>query len=116
MKSSENERQRAIRERSKSGKVSKKSSKLGMAVILVVVFLICGFIYWKTRSLKSEVDSLNQQVENIETQIEDAKRENVAINNEIKYRQTDDYIKDQARDTFGLRDEDETIFLPGNTD
>ena len=46
----------------------------------------------------------------------DAKRENVAINNEIKYRQTDDYIRDQARDTFGLRDEDETIFLPGETD
>ena len=97
-------------------KKAKNSSKWGMAVILVVVVLICGFIYWKTRSLRSEVDSRNQQIESIQTQIEDAKRENVAINNEIKYRQTDEYIRDQARDTFGLRDEDETIFLPGETD
>jgi len=88
----------------------------GLIIIFFVVLAICGFIYWKTCDLKNEVESRNQQVENIKSQIEDAKRENTSINYEIKYRHTDDYIEDQARDTFGLRDEDETIFVPGQAD
>ena len=35
---------------------------------------------------------------------------------EAKYKQTDDYVEDRARDIFGLRDEDDVIFKPGKTE
>ena len=94
----------------------KKQSRIGLAVILVAVMLICGFVFWKTRQLNKEREELDRQLAQVQTQIEDEKRQNQTINNEIKYRQTDDYIEDQARDTFGLRDPDETIFKPGKAD
>jgi len=112
-------RQKAIRENTKKNtgkKITKKHGRLGLAVILIVVLLICGFIFWKTMLLKDEVDALNSEERSIQEDIEKAKRDQTAITNEIKYRQTDDYIEDQARDIFGLRNADETIFLPGNTE
>ena len=87
-----------------------------MAVILIVVMLICLFVFWKTRQLGKEREELDRQLAQIQEQIYNENKQNQTIKNEIKYRQTDDYIEDQARDTFGLRDPDETIFKPGKTD
>jgi len=91
----------------------KRSSRWGLAVILIVMLFICGFIFWKTMALEEETAALDHRYSNIQTQIEDEYRKNASINNDIRFRQTDDYIKDQARNIFGLRDPDETIFLPG---
>ena len=96
-----------------AGKKLKKQSRVGLAVILVAVMLICGFVFWRTRELEKDKAELDNQLAQIQEQIDYENRQNQSINNEIKYRQTDDYIEDQARDTFGLRDEDETIFKPG---
>lgn len=101
---------------SMADKKFKKGSRFGLAIILIAVMLICGFVFWKTRMLEKDLDTLDQRLEQIKEEIENENRQNQSINNEIKYRQTDDYIEDQARDTFGLRDEDETIFKPGKTD
>ena len=92
----------------------KNESKIWLAIILVAAMIICGFVFWKTCLLQDEQEKLDNQLNQIRTQIEYEKRQNQAISNEIKYRQTDDYIEDQARDIFGLRDSDETIFKPGN--
>ena len=89
-----------------------KGSKIGLSIILIIVFLICGFVFWKTYQLKEEREKLDNQLAQIESQIEYEKRQTQAITNDIKYRRTDDYIEDQARDIFGLRDPDETIFKP----
>ncbi|MBO4509820.1 MAG: septum formation initiator family protein [Lachnospiraceae bacterium] len=94
----------------------KKRSRVGLAVILIAVMLICGFVFWRTRELEKDKAELDNQLAQIQDQIDYENRQNQAITNEIKYRQTDDYIEDQARDTFGLRDEDETIFKPGKPD
>ena len=94
----------------------KNGSRVGLAIILIAVMLICGFVFWKTHMLEKDLDTLDQRLEQIKEEIENENRQNQSINNEIKYRQTDDYIEGQARDTFGLRDEDETIFKPGKTD
>ncbi|MBR4276895.1 MAG: septum formation initiator family protein [Lachnospiraceae bacterium] len=96
-----------------AGKMRKKG-RWGLAVILVAVLLICGFIYWKTMDMEKEVDVRGQEYQSIQNDIEKAKREQIAIKNEIRYRQTDDYVEDQARDIFGLRGSDETIFIPGD--
>ena len=90
----------------------KNESKIWLIVILVAAMIICGFVFWKTCLLQEGKERLDNQLDQSQTQIEYEKRQNQAINNEIKYRQTDDYIEDQARDIFGLRDSDETIFKP----
>ena len=95
-----------------AGTKNGSGKRWGLTVIVVVVLLLCGFIYWKTMSLKDEVEALNEKYESLQEDIEAAKRETIATENKIKYYQTDDYIEDQARDIFGLRDSDETIFKP----
>ena len=94
----------------------KKKSRIGLTVILLIVLAICGFVFWKTYKLGIERESLQGQLAQIESQTEHEKRRNLDIINEIKYRNTDDYIEDQARDMFGLRSKDETIFKPGDVE
>ena len=45
-------------------------------------------------------------------QIVKAEEKKQDIVNEIKYRETDDYIEDQAREALGLRYPDEIILVP----
>ncbi|MBQ6024699.1 MAG: septum formation initiator family protein [Lachnospiraceae bacterium] len=89
-----------------------KKKRWGLAFILIAVMLICGFIYWKTILLEDDLAEKNQQKTTIEKEIEDEYRKNQELKDEARYRQTDDYIKDKAKDTIGLRDPDETIFRP----
>ena len=84
----------------------------GLAFILIAVMLICGFIYWKTILLEDDLAEKNQQKASIEKEIEDEYRRNQELKDEAKYRQTDDYVKDKAKDIIGLRDPNETIFRP----
>ena len=95
-----------------AGTKKRNGKRWGLTVIVVVVLLLCGFIYWKTMSLKDEVEALNEKYESVQNDIEAAKRETTATENKIKYYQTDDYIEERAREIFGLRSSDETIFLP----
>ena len=89
-------------------------NRFGLAAILIVVMLICGFIFFKTREIKEEANALNQEEAGIRAQIEEETRKKNDLENEIKYRQTNDYIEDQAREIFGLRDPDETILKPAS--
>ena len=97
-----------------AGNQNKNKRRWGLAFILIAVMLICGFIYWKTILLERDLSEKNQQKAAIEKEIEEEKRRNQELNNEMRYRQTDDYIKDKAEDIIGLRDPDETIFRPGD--
>ena len=80
-----------------------KKKRWGLAFILIAVMLICGFIYWKTILLEDDLAEKNQQRTTIEKEIEDEYRKNQELKDEARYRQTDDYIKDKAKDTIGLR-------------
>jgi len=93
-------------------KQMKTKSRLGLICVMLVVLLICGFIYFKTTELKNELLVLNSRLDSIQEDINLAKKKQEDLKNEEKYRQTDDYKKDEAKDIYGLRDPDETIFLP----
>ena len=97
-------------------KNKKPNKRWGLFFILLAVMLICGFIYWKTILMEGDLNEKNQEKTIIEKQIEEEKRKNQELTDEMKYRQTDDYIKDKAKDAIGLRDPDETIFRPGDSD
>lgn len=96
------------------GKQSKRAGRVSIFIALAVALLIIGLLVYNieykgkpsANKLQEEIDSTNQK-------IEEAKREQINLENEIKYRETDDYIKEEAKEIFGLRDPDDTIFLPG---
>lgn len=90
----------------------RKGGGLSAAIIIVITLLLCGLLYYKTIQLDKERDAIVDETATIKNKTEIAKIERQNIENEIKYRETDDYIEDQAREIFGLRDPDDTIFVP----
>lgn len=93
------------------GKNSKrKSGFFGIAIIAVVALSIVALIFWKKLDLEKELEIKQQQLDGYNAQIETAHAKTAEIENEIKYRETDDYIKDEARDIFGLHESNEVIF------
>ncbi len=93
-------------------KMNKKYSKRGISIIVVIVLLIIGLIAMKTNSLRSELTDRETELTTLEQKITEAREETDAINKEIIYRQTDEYIEDRAREDLGLRHEDEIILRP----
>lgn len=96
--------------------MKKKSKKIGLSIFITasIALLMIGLLVIKTRQLGKEADKLQEEYELTNQKIETAKRERTNIENEIKYRETDDYIKEEAKNIFGLRDPDDTIFLPSD--
>lgn len=92
------------------GKSEKRNGFFGIVIIAIVVLGIVAVITWKQRDLKKELDSKQQQLDSYNEQIENEKAVTAELENEIKYRETDDYIKDEAREIFGLHEADEVIF------
>ena len=91
---------------------NKKYSKRGISIIVVIVLLIVLLIAVRTNSLRRELDEKEKELTTLEQKIEEAREDTEAINNEIIYRQTDEYIEDRAREDLGLRHEDEIILKP----
>ncbi|MCR5685215.1 MAG: septum formation initiator family protein [Lachnospiraceae bacterium] len=91
----------------------RKYSKRGISIIVVIVLFLVGIIAFRTRTLKAELNSKEQELARIESGVTKAREETSDIQNEIIYRQTDEYIEDQARANLGLRYADEIIVVPG---
>ena len=99
-----------------AGKKTRTHNIWGIVFICIGVILICGFIFVKTMETESERESAEQVLSTIKKKIEDVNRENAGLENEIKYRQTNDYYEDIARDKYGLVGADETYFKEGKAE
>ena len=91
---------------------NKKYSKRGISIIVVIVLLIVGLIAIRTNSLRQDLKDKENELTTLEQKIVEAREETDAINNEILYRQSEEYIEDRAREDLGLRHEDEIILKP----
>ena len=89
-----------------------RSSRAAMGIIVIIVMFICVLILVKTEKLSSELDAKNETIKTLDASIAAAREKTAAIENEIKYRETDDYIEDQAREALGLRYPEEIILMP----
>lgn len=94
--------------------MSKKrsGSRMGMTIIVVIVVLICILICYKTTGLSETLLRKQNELAEVNASILKAREDTVRIENEIKYRETDDYIEDKARENLGLRYPDEIIIVP----
>lgn len=89
-----------------------KGSRAGIALIVVVMLLVCAFLIFKIQGLTEKLNASKAKLTGVEQQIERAEETTKEIQNEIKYQQTDEYIKDIARDSLGLVDPDEIVIVP----
>ena len=89
-----------------------RSSRAAMGIIVIIVMFICVLILVKTEMLTSDLNAKNDIIKQLDASIAAANEKTKTIENEIKYRETDDYIEDQAREALGLRYPDEIILVP----
>jgi|P827metagenome_2_1110787.scaffolds.fasta_scaffold08044_4 cell division protein FtsB len=89
-----------------------RSSRAAMGIIVIIVMFICVLILVKTEKLTGELNARNETIKQLDASIAAANEKTKSIENEIKYRETDDYIEDQAREALGLRYPDEIILVP----
>ncbi|MBO4558484.1 MAG: septum formation initiator family protein [Lachnospiraceae bacterium] len=89
-----------------------RSSRAAMGIIVIIVMFICVLILVKTEKLSSELNARTETIKQLDASIAAANEKTKSIENEIKYRETDDYIEDQAREALGLRYPDEIILVP----
>ncbi len=102
--------------RSRAQKKDKWGNRMAMLGITMVVLSLALVVNIKGSSLKSidrdyqmRLDSLNE----IKEQEERRARE---LEEERKYVQTKEYIKEVAKEKLGLVDPDEILLKPGNTE
>ncbi len=96
-------------------KKAKKSSRVAMSLIVIIVMLMCILFFVKTENLSNDYKAKEAQLAQINSEIAASKQKTEEIRNEIKYRETDDFIEDTAREALGLRYPDEIILMPENT-
>ena len=89
-----------------------RSSRAAMGIIVIIVMFICVLILVKTEKLTSDLNAKNDIIKQLDASIAAANEKTKTIENEIKYRETDDYLEDQAREALGLRYPDEIILVP----
>lgn len=94
-----------------NGKKVKEGRRSVIITVLIALF-ICAWLYKLTMDLRNTEKTLDETLVILEEQKAAAKLERTNLENEISYRETDDYVKDQAKEIFGLRDPEDTIFLP----
>jgi len=106
------ERRLTLRSAVKENKnVKEKKSSISLLIILIVVIMLCGFWIYKASLARDELDSKRTELAEYNRQIKEAQEKSIAMENEIRYRNTDEYIKEAARG-IGLIDPDETIITP----
>lgn len=94
----------------------RKKGRAGISIIAVIVLLICLLIIYKTNEYNRKLEGLESELASVNSRIDDAEAMTENIREEIKYRETDDYIEDQAREQLGLRYPDEIILRPESSD
>ena len=102
--------------RSRAQKKDKWGNRMAMLGITMVVLSLALVVNIKGSSLKSidrdyqiRLDSLNEIKEHVERRARE-------LEEERKYVQTKEYIKEVAKEKLGLVDPDEILLKPGNTE
>ncbi len=89
----------------------KKKSSLWLWLIAVIVGLLCILLFLKESEVDNELALKQQELNELYGAIEEANNKTLEMEEEIRYRATDEYIEEAARD-IGLIDPNETIISP----
>ena len=95
--------------RRKRARVSREN-KRAMVLITIVVILLFFVLLFESRRLYSRIEANEIHRQDLEKQIEEETRRTEEIEALREYMQSDDYMKQAAKDRLGLVEEGEIIF------
>ncbi|MCR5431488.1 MAG: septum formation initiator family protein [Lachnospiraceae bacterium] len=91
--------------------IKEKKSSLIIWLIAILVLLLSSILIYKTSQVNEELEEKQRELTEYNNAIQAAHEKTREMEDEIKYRSTDDYIEEAARD-IGLIDPNETIIKP----
>ena len=102
--------------RSRAQKKDKWGNRMALMGITVVVLSLAVVVQIKGSSLKSIDREYEIRLENLTAQKEEEEQRALDLEEERKYVQTKEYIKEIAKEKLGLVDPDEILLKPANVD
>lgn len=102
--------------RSRAQKKDKWGNRMALMGITVVVLSLAVVVQIKGSSLKSIDREYEIRLENLTAQKEEEEQRALDLEEERKYVQTKEYIKEVAKEKLGLVDPDEILLKPANVD
>ncbi len=97
----------------KNEKNKKTSSAFNKLYFLIMIFTILSFssyLFYKYNSLIT----YNDKIQELNTEIEKANKENEELQYQTNYKNSDEYIEKLARDKLGMVKNNEIIFYDEN--
>lgn len=98
------------RSRRKRGHRDRVRVRRGTWLIILAMILIGGCFTAGRIRLSQKESVLTAQQKQIETQIDDANEKSKALDQQEAYMKTDDYVRDVAREKFGMVQDGEILF------
>ncbi len=90
----------------------RRQSKIGLILIIAAMIVTVVASGIRVASLKAKSNRLAVTERQLETDIENARKESEALDEREKYMQTKKYIEDEAKDKLGLVYPDEIVIEP----
>lgn len=88
-----------------------RASSIGLLIVTFIVLVLCIFLLFKTHEANRELEAKQEELDGLVDAITEADNKTREMEEEIRYRATDEYIEEAARD-IGLIDPNETIISP----
>ena len=99
------------RRKSRSARITAEN-RAGMIAILLVVCLLFAVLLFEGSRLNDRIGENERKRTELEQAIEEEELRTAAIESKREYMQSDDYVRQAAKDRLGLVESGETIFRP----
>lgn len=90
----------------------RRSHRQSVVLVSTVVLLMSVMVFFGSVTLQAKNKEYMSQEAELKAQIEEAKERSKEIEEYQAYVQTDEYVKEIAREKLGLVDPDEILFKP----
>ncbi len=102
------------KKRVRGGTSVRRTNRMAMKMITVIVCILFAALLIQEISLRQKIRYNDETREQLTEQIREEEKRKESILAQKEYMETDDYIREVARDYLGLVDEDDIILIERN--
>lgn len=100
--------------RRRRGRFARRTNRTAMKLITIIVCILFAVLLIQEINLRQRIRYNDETREQLTEQIRDEEKRKESILAQKEYMETDDYIREIARDYLGLVDEDDIILKERN--
>ncbi|RYD03674.1 hypothetical protein N752_18165 [Desulforamulus aquiferis] len=86
--------------------------QIGFRLVIVFLIAMVAYIAFSISSQIGRLQAMQNNVETIQSQVEELKHKNAALREELKRIKSDSYVEQVAREQLGLVKPGETLIVP----